>query len=83
VAGRVVALPELAQRVLPADVPDFEVHVWQGDGGDILAYGGHGFEFRGGVVGQVEGFDLLVEGRFAGIVEAEEENRVFCFRRSG
>jgi len=37
VAGGVVALPELAERVLAANVPDLEIHVWQGDGRDILA----------------------------------------------
>ncbi len=77
VARGVVALPELSQRVLSADVPDFKVNVWEGDGGHILADRGDGFEFGVGVGGEVEGFDLFVEGGFAGVVEAEEENRVF------
>jgi hypothetical protein len=64
---------------LPAYVPDFEIHVWEGDGGDVLADGGDRFEFRVGVGGEVEGFDLFMEGGFAGVVEAEEEDGVFCF----
>lgn len=65
--------------MLPADVPYFEVHVREGDGRDILAYGRHGFEFGGGVRRQVEGFDLFVESGFAGIVKTEEKDGVFCF----
>ena len=37
-----------------------------------------GFGGGGGVV--VEGLDGGEEGRFAGVVEAEEEDRVFCRR---
>jgi hypothetical protein len=41
-----------------------------------LADGGDGFKIR---VGRgVGGFDLLEESGFAGVVEAEEEDRVFC-----
>jgi hypothetical protein len=46
-----------------------------------LADGRDGLEFRGGVVRVEEGFDLLVEGRLAGVVEAEEEDGVFCEKR--
>jgi hypothetical protein len=48
VARAVVGLPEPAQAVLPADVPDLEVDGGIGrgerDGGDVLADGGDGFE---------------------------------------
>lgn len=74
VAGRVVALPEFAQGVLAAYVPDLEVHVWHRDRGYVLSDCGHGFELGVGVGGEEERFDLFVEGRFAGIVEAEEKN---------
>jgi len=63
--------------MLAPDVPNFKVHVWKGDGGNILADGGYGFEFWGGVGGEEEGFYLFVEGGFAGVVEAEEEDGVF------
>lgn len=79
-AARVVALPELAEGQLPADVPDLEVQVGQGDGRDVLADGRDGLEFRGGVVGVEEGLDLFVEGGLAGVVEAEEDDGVFCWR---
>jgi hypothetical protein len=42
-----------------------------------LTYRRHGLEFRRGVGGEEEGFDLFVEGGFAGIVEAEEEDGIF------
>lgn len=75
VADGVVARPHGAQGVLPAHVPDLEVHVVEGDGGDVLADGRDGgLAGCGGVV--VEGFDGGEEGRFAGVVEAEEEDRV-------
>lgn len=81
VAGGVVGLPELAQRVLAADVPDLEVHVWENDGGDVLADGGDSFEVGGrgggGAVGVEDGFYLLVKGGLACVVEAEEEEGVF------
>jgi hypothetical protein len=77
-AGCVIALPELAQRVLPSNIPDLEVHVGQRDGGDILADCRYGFEFGGGVGGEEERFHLFVEGGFTGVVEAEEEDGVFC-----
>ena len=64
--------------MLSAHVPDLEVHIGQVDGGDVLADGGHGFGGRGWVRGEVEGFDGGEERRFAGVVEAEEEDRVFC-----
>lgn len=77
VADGVVARPHGSQRVLPAHVPDLEVHVVEGDGGDVLADGRDGgLGWYGGVV--VEGFDGGEEGRFAGVVEAEEEDRVLC-----
>ena len=63
--------------MLAAHVPDLEVHVVKGDGGDVLADGRDGgFARSRGVV--VEGLDAGEEGRFAGVVEAEEEDRVFC-----
>ena len=42
-----------------------------------MADGGDGFEFGGGTVRVEEGFDLFVEGGFAGVVEAEEDYGVF------
>jgi hypothetical protein len=66
--------------MLAADVPDLQVYgrVWRGqfDGRDILADGGDGFEV--GVRWGVGGFYLLEESGFAGVVEAEEEDGVFC-----
>jgi hypothetical protein len=46
-----------------------------------LPDGWDGFEFRGGGGGEIEGFDLFVEGGFAGVIEAEEEDGIF-YRRS-
>jgi hypothetical protein len=69
--------------VLAANVPQLQVHVRQGDGGHVLADGGHGLELGGGRVGDEEGLDLLVEGCLAGIVEAEEDDGVFYAGRSG
>jgi len=63
--------------VLSADVPQFEVEVWQGDGRDVLADGRDGFDGGGRVRWEVEGFDLREERCFAGVVEAEEEDGVF------
>jgi hypothetical protein len=37
----------------------------------------HSLEFWGGVVGEEQRLDLFVEGGFAGVVEAEEEDGVF------
>ena len=71
-------MPELAQRVLPSNIPDLEVHVGQCDGGDILADSRYGFEFWGGVGGEEEGFHLFVKGGFTSVVEAKEEDGVFC-----
>lgn len=73
----VVALPQPPQALLPADIPHFEIHVWQVYRGDVLADGGHGFSGGGGVGGEVVGFDLREEGGFAGVVEAEEEDGEF------
>ncbi len=68
--------------MLAAHVPDLEVHVVEGDGGDVLADGRDGgFGGGGGLV--VEGFDGGEEGRFAGVVEAEEEDGVFWERVRG
>ncbi len=80
-AATVVALPEAAQAVLTADVPYLEVDgwVWRGesDGSDVLADGGYGFKVR--MRGGVGGFYLFEERGFAGVVEAQEEDRVFWF----
>jgi hypothetical protein len=66
--------------MLAADVPYLEIDWWIGrgefDGCDVLADGGHGFEVR--VRRRVGGFDLFEERGFAGVVEAEEEDGVFC-----
>jgi len=64
--------------VLPAYVPDLEIHVAEIDGRDVLADGGDGFLGGGGGGGEVEGFDGGEEGGLAGVVEAEEEDGVFC-----
>ena len=45
-----------------------------------MAYCGDSLEFGVGVRGEVEGFDLFVEGGFARIVKAEEEDGVFYGR---
>lgn len=75
VADGKVGRPHAAEGVLAADVPDLQVHVGQGDGGDILTDGGDGgFAGRRGV--RVEGFDGGEEGGFAGVVEAEEEDGI-------
>jgi hypothetical protein len=84
VRALVVALPQSPQAHLPANVPDFEVHVRQGDGCHVLADGGHGVAGCGRGFGiavgvqREEGFDLGEEGGFASVVEAEEEDGVFC-----
>lgn len=77
VADGVVARPHGPQGVLAAYVPDLEIYVVEGDGGYVLADGGDGGFVRGGGV-VVEGFDGGEEGGFAGVVEAEEEDGVFC-----
>lgn len=77
----VVALPQLAQRVLTADVPDLEVHVGEGDGADILADCGHGALGGRWRVGEVNGFNGTEECGFAGVVEAEEEDGIFWEER--
>lgn len=65
--------------MLPAHVPDLKVDVVEGDGGDVLADGRDGgFRGGGGWGRGVEGFDGVEEGGFAGVVEAEEEDGVFC-----
>lgn len=59
--------------MLAADVPDLEVDGGiggrEGDGGDVLADGGDGFEVR--VERRVGAFYLLEEGGFAGVVEPQ------------
>lgn len=72
--------------MLAAHVPDLEVHVVEGDGGYVLPDRGHGGFAGGGQWGGVvvvEGFDGGEEGRFAGVVEAEEEDGVFYLWREG
>ena len=80
-AALVVAGPQLPEGVLAAYVPDFQVHIWQGYSGDILADGGDGFLGGGRRGGEVEGFDGGEKGGFAGVVEAEEEDGVFWWLR--
>lgn len=63
--------------MLAAYIPDLEIHVVEGDGGDILANGWDG-RFGGGRGVVVEGFDGGEEGGFAGVVEAEEEDGILC-----
>lgn len=77
-AAAVVARPQPPQAVLAAHVPDFEVQVRQRDGRDVLPDRRDRLERWGWVRGQVEGFDLREESGFAGVVEAEEEDGVFC-----
>lgn len=73
--------------MLPAYIPDLEIHVWEGNSSDILADGGDGVLCGGGGRGGggegVEGFDGVEEGGFAGVVEAEEEDGVFCWWEEG
>lgn len=65
--------------MLAAYVPDLEVHVVEGYGGDVLADGGDG-GFGGGGGAVVEGFDGGEEGGFARIIEAEEQDGVLWGR---
>ena len=62
--------------MLPADVPDLEVHVRQANSRHILTHRRDGFLGRRGRRGEVEGFDGGEEGGFARVVKAEEEDRV-------
>lgn len=64
--------------MLPAYIPDLEIHVAEIDGRDVLADGGHGFLGGGRGGREVVGFDGGEEGGFAGVVEAQEEDGVFC-----
>lgn len=59
-------------------IPDLEIHVAEIDDRDVLADGGDGFLGGGRGGGEVERFDGGEEGGFAGVVEAEEEDGVFC-----
>ena len=79
-AAFVVALPELAQGVLTPYIPNLEIHVCKTDRGDILADCWDGALGGWRVLGEVYGFDGAEEGGFAGVVEAEEEDGVFCVR---
>ncbi len=72
----IVARPQLPERVLPAYIPDLEIHVRQANRWDILADGGDGFLGGGGGGGEVKGFDGGEECGFAGVVETEEEDGV-------
>ncbi|ROV88279.1 hypothetical protein VSDG_09013 [Cytospora chrysosperma] len=74
----VVALPQPAQRELAAHVPELDVHVRERDGRHVLPDRGHRVELGLWPVRHEEGLYLLVEGGLAGIVEAEEDHRVFC-----
>lgn len=67
--------------MLPAYVPDLEIHIAEIDGRNVLADSGDGFLGRGRGGGKVERFDGGEEGGFAGVVEAEEEDGVFCAAR--
>lgn len=75
-ARAVIALPEFAQTVLTPDIPYLEIHIRKCYRRDILADCWDRLKLRCRVRGEVERLDLLVEGGFAGIVEAEEENGV-------
>ena len=77
-AAAVVALPQPAQAVLPADVPDLEAQLGEGHDGHVLAHGGHGAGGDGGGAGQEERLDGGEERGLAGVVEAEEEDGVLC-----
>lgn len=80
--------------MLSTHVPDLQVHVGQADGLDVLANGGDGARVDaapapaggggGGASGgiEVEVFDGGEEGRFTGVVEAEEEDGVFWWEVS-
>ena len=72
-------MPQRAQGELAADVPELQVHVGQGDGGDILADCRDRSQLGLGLVGVEERFDLFVEGGLAGVVEAEEDDGIFCW----
>jgi hypothetical protein len=77
VAAGVVALPQLAQRQLAANIPDLDVHIGQREGRDILADGRDRLELGVWVFGQEERLRLFMEGRLAGVVEAEKDDRIF------
>ena len=71
--------------MLAPNIPDLEVHVVERDCSDVLADGWDGglgdpTHWRGGII--VEGFYSGEEGGFAGVVEAEEEDGIFCGERN-
>lgn len=71
--------------MLASNIPDLEVHVVERDGSDVLADGWDG-GFGGPTYGRagiiVEGFNGGEESGFAGVVEAEEEDGIFCGERT-
>lgn len=84
VAAGVIALPQIPQRHLPADIPDLQVHIRQRHRGDILADSGDGLPRRGrtGRVGgggrHEEGLDLVQQGGLSGVVETKKYDGIFC-----
>lgn len=64
--------------MLTAHIPYLEVYWWirrwKRDGGHVLSDGGHGFQIR--VRGCVCALYLFKESGLAGIVKAEEEDRI-------
>ena len=75
-------MPELAETVLPAHIPDFEVHVWEGDGGYILSHRGDSFQFWFGVRWVEEGLDIFLQRTFPCVIQTEDEDGVFFFAGS-
>lgn len=63
-------MPQGAKGELAADVPELQIHVGKGDGGDILADRRNRSQLGLGLVGVEESFDLFVEGGLSGVVEA-------------
>jgi hypothetical protein len=76
VTAAVVALPQAAERMLSTYVPDLKVALIEGNQADILADGRNSVQSRI-MVRVVQALYLLEQSSFAGIVKAEEEDRVF------
>ena len=69
----VVVVPVLPDRLLPADVPDVELEAVGLDGLDVEAAGR-------GRLGRILVTEVLQNRRFAGVVEAEEEDAALVVR---
>ena len=82
VARRVVVLPQPAQRVLPAHVPDAQVQVAHRDRRHVLPHRRRRRQVRV-QVRRVRRLDLLQQRGLARVVEPEQQDRVLCGGVSG